>query len=385
MVLQFLFEFFPGPPHWIVGLAIEAGPPDESPKIDLPPLDLSGSPSREEIRDRLGTYFRDLYEQDLFSGAVLLAIRGHAFFSTAQGMASKRWNVPNSVNTRFDLGSINKTFTHVAIARLVAEGSLKLDDRILDHLPDYSNREAGSRITIRHLLDHSSGLGDIFNDRFFRSSKALYRNPEDFFPLFADEPLLFEPGSSSRYSNAGYMVLGAIITAASGEPYDLYVQKHIFENAGMHSTGFFARDEPVPQVAEGYTSRGGKAGQKHYLSNVFMLPVRGNSAGSAYSTVEDLLRFDTAIRERRLLPSAYTRWVLGGPEPGPDSLEVDSGRVAAGIGWAGGAPGVSAVLESDGNVALVILSNYDEPIAEAVVRTIYGPLQRALIKDSSPQ
>ena len=108
-------------------------------------------------------------------------------------------------------------FTKIAIGQLLAKGRLSLSDTIADHLPDYPNAETAPRIHIEQLLNHSSGLGDIFTERYFRSSKALYRSPTDFFPLFADESLLFEPGKGSQYSNAGYMVLGAIIEAMPEE------------------------------------------------------------------------------------------------------------------------------------------------------------------------
>jgi len=175
------------------------------------------------------------------------------------------------------------------------------------------------------------------------------------------------------------MVLGAIIEAVSGESYYDYVTRHIFDPAGMSSTGFFAGDQPVARVAEGYTrhSDGQDGGEVH--SNMYMLPARGNSAGSAQATAGDLLRFNNAVREHQLLPPEFTNWYFGGAEPTDATMsESKPPRASAGNGIAGGAPGVSAVLESSGDLAVIVLSNYDAPIAEQVARQLFRPLRKAL-------
>jgi D-alanyl-D-alanine carboxypeptidase len=234
------------------------------------------------------------------------------------------------------------------------------------------------QITIRQILNHSSGLGDIFTEDYMNSSKSLYRNPRDFFPLFADEPLMFTPGEEQSYSNAGYMVLGAIIAELSGESYYDYVQQHIFDRADMDHTGFFDRDQPVKNVAMGYTKHGSE--DDEWRSNVFHLPARGNSAGSAQTTAADMLKFDNAVREYKLLPPDYTQWYFGDAEPsgGDSPIKKNAPRATSGTGIAGGGPGVSAVLDGDGRLAVILLSNYDAPITESVSRVISRPLKRAL-------
>ena len=264
-----------------------------------------------------------------------------------------------------------------AIGQLAAAGRLDLDDTIEKHLPDYPNAEAAAQVTVQHLLDHSSGIGDIFNQRFFGSAKTLYREPEDFFPVFASEPLRFEPGTGTAYSNGGFMVLGAIIARVSGTSYAEYVGRHVFEAAGMGASGFFARDEIVPDVAVGYTHHFGGERSEKLRNNLFRLSVRGSSAGSAFATVDDLLAYDNALREHRLLEPAWTHWYFGGPRPEAGAAESPE-RARAATGIAGGAPGVSAVLESDGGLAIVVLSNYDEPGAEVVARALRRPLSEAL-------
>src|SRR5262249_14922197 len=153
----------------------------------------------------------------------LLAQGDNVFFTKACGLASRAWNQPNRLDTKFNLGSMNKMFTSVAIAQLVEKGKVSLDDTIGKHLPDYPNRDAAQKATVRHLLTHTSGLADYFNNKFMDASRTRFRTIADYFPLFADNPLQFEPGTRNRYSNAGFMVLGAIVQKASGVDYFDYV------------------------------------------------------------------------------------------------------------------------------------------------------------------
>ncbi len=378
MTISFGFDFTLEEPDKIGGLSLEAGGGhgDDS---NLPPFELPPGVDLDAVRIALREYFDLLDRDDLFSGAAIVAHKGEPIFHGAWGLASREWDAPNTLDTRFGLGSINKSFTKIAIGQLALAGKLSLDDKIVDHLPDYPNAEVANKVTIRHLVEHTSGIGDIFNDKFFNSSRALYREPSDFFPVFADEPLLFEPGESSAYSNGGYMVLGAIIAATSGQTYSGYVIEHIFETAGMASTGFFARDEIHPNIAVGYTKMGFDGPGDELRNNLYLLAVRGSSAGNAYATVDDMLRFDEAVREHRLLPPAWTHWYFGGDEPSDQDAEgISMTRAMVGIGIAGGAPGVSAVVESDGLITVIVLSNFDEPGAEAVSRALRRPLAKAL-------
>jgi CubicO group peptidase (beta-lactamase class C family) len=381
--LAFVFTFEPESPNRIAALEIKLGGP--GPEMQLPPLAIPGGLGLDGLHPALEQWFAELAHGDLFSGAALIAQDGQPLFSGAWGLASKRWGVANLVDTRFDLGSINKSFTQVAIGQLCAQGKLNLDDPVIAHLPDYPNADVARRVTVRQLLQHTSGLGDIFNDRFFQSSRSLYRSPEDYFPLFADRPLQFEPGQGQAYSNAGYMVLGAIIARVSGEPYDEYINRHIFAPAQMIRSGFFAADDPVAGVAEGYTTVGDEPRQddratpRRYRSNVLMLPARGSSAGGAHSCVADLLKFDNALREHRLLSPAWTAWYFGAPAPLSEAADSTSAsRELSPMGIAGGAPGVSADLESDGRLTVIVLSNYDPPAAEAIAQELYRVLKARL-------
>jgi hypothetical protein len=195
--LAFQFDFETEAPHRITGLSVKLGEP--GPALALPDLALPAHATSEQTAEVLNAWFNRLAADDVFSGAVLVAAKGKTVFTGAWGLASKRWNVPNSVDTRFDLGSINKSFTQIAIGQLLQAGKLALDTPFAAYLPDYPNPEVARAVTVRQLLSHTSGLGDIFNDRFFRSSRSRYRSPRDFFELFADEPLKFQPGTGRVY------------------------------------------------------------------------------------------------------------------------------------------------------------------------------------------
>ncbi len=295
-----------------------------------------------------------LARADRFAGVVLLAHGDRVILHEAWGLASQSYQVPNRPDTKFNLGSINKLFTTVAIRQLEERGHLTLDDPVSRHLPDFP-QPAADRITIRHLLRHESGLGDFFGPAYFDSSKERFRSPRDFFPLFTGQPLLFDPGTSRRYSNAGFIVLGAIIEAASGQGYFDYVREHVYRPAGMTDSDHFDWARPVPNRAIGYTARGPDGpyadGRRETLRA--LAPRGGASAGGGLATAEDLLRFVRALRDGRLLgPEATRRQWQGGD-----------------WGVAGGAPGCNAlleVMEPFGDYVLIVLANYDPPIAEEI-------------------
>lgn len=314
-------------------------------------------------------HLQKLAAEGKFSGVALMAKDGKPFFHEAYGMADRAFGVANRPDTKFNLGSINKSFTQVAIAQLAERGKLSLSDTIRKHLPDYP-LAAADRITIQQLVTMSSGLGDFFGDRFDATPKSRIRTLQDYFRLFASDALLFEPGTSRRYSNAGYVVLGLIIEKVSGKTYYDYVRENIYGPAGMTSSDSFMQDAVVPNRAIGYISEDeNRKPLPEPRTNVYTLPARGSSAGGGYSTAEDLLRFDTAMRGGKLLSPAWTAWYYSdqsAPPAGPP------GRLGGGKGVAGGAPGVNAALEMDLDTGytVVVLSNLDPPAAEQACRSI---------------
>ena len=211
--------------------------------------------SDAELVAALGKHLDEQAKADELSGVVLFAKDGKPLFRKAYGMADLGLRVPNNPETKFNIGSINKLFTRISIEQLAEQGKLSLDDTLAKRLPDYPNQEVAAKVTLRQLMEFKSGLGDIFIPDFFESAKDKFRAPRDWFEIFAQRPLLFEPGTSQRYSNAGYVVLGAVVEALSGQTYDGYVQEHIYKPAGMTETGSWDLDEPMPNRAVGYTRK----------------------------------------------------------------------------------------------------------------------------------
>jgi CubicO group peptidase (beta-lactamase class C family) len=273
---------------------------------------------------------------------------------------------------------MNKMFTGVAIAQLAERGKLSFDDPIGKHMPDFPNKEAAEKVTIHHLLTHTSGMGSYFNDKW-EAKKAKVKAVKDYFPLFADERLAFEPGKKWSYSNSGFMVLGAIVEAASGEDYFDYVREHIYKPAGMADTDAYELDRDVPNLAIGYTRMGpdGRFKPGPRKNNLFLHVIKGGPAGGGYSTVVDLLRFDRALREHRLLSPKSTETVLAGKVEtgrGPDDKyaygfgdeRVHGQRI---VGHSGGFPGINSQLDMylDSGYTVAVMSNYDmaaQPVAE---------------------
>jgi D-alanyl-D-alanine carboxypeptidase len=286
-----------------------------------------------------------------FSGVVLVARNGAPAFERAYGLADREAARPNDLETSFNLGSINKLFTTIAIQQLATAGKLNLDSSLARAWPDYPNQDVARRVTIRQILDHRSGIqGNIFAAPAGKTRHDVV-SLQDYFELFKNEPLQFEPGAQQQYSNAGYVVLGLLIERLSGENYYEYVRRHIYEPARMTHTGSWRIERWPANTAFGYTRGGQDAPPTAPLTrNTDFLPGKASSAGGGYSTAHDLLAFLNALRAHKV-PAA--------PEPGM-------------IGIAGGAPGLNAAMEGDlpGGYDVIVLANLDPPAATRVARLI---------------
>ncbi|HEX6560139.1 MAG TPA: serine hydrolase domain-containing protein [Longimicrobiales bacterium] len=308
------------------------------------------TPASGDIVPKLSQYLDSLAARDEFSGVVMLAQHGKVVFQHAYGFADRAARKPNTLETAFNLGSINKIFTSTSVRQLVAAGKIDLDATIAQYLPDYPNPDVARKVTIRQLLDMQAGLGgDIFGVPAAGRRHDI-RKLADFLPLFADQRLRFEPGSRRQYCNACFVVLGLVIERVSGQSYYDYVRDHIYAPAGLTHTAHYRADALPPFVAIGYT-RGDEAAPAGapLLPNTELLPGIGSSAGGGYSTAADLLQFLAALRAQQ---------VPNGPLPG--------------IGIAGGAGGINAVLEGElpGGYDVAVMTNLDPPAAERVGRFI---------------
>jgi D-alanyl-D-alanine carboxypeptidase len=356
------------PPFRIAAVAIQVsigGPPEPS----APAIALKADMTAADMTQTLDVHLAPLVRQDAFAGVVLIARDGVPLVQRAYGLADREGGLAASADTRFNLGSINKLFTKVAIGQLLAAGSLALTDTVGARLPDYPDTPA-RRATVDQLLNHRAGIADFFGPAFDAEPKGRFRTNADYYRFVAAQPVRFEPGARQEYCNGCYIVLGAIVEHVSGMPYETYVARHVFTPAGMTGAGWFPSNALPPRVAKGYTHRTAPGRPDSALhSNLAMHGASGSAAGGGYATAADLLAFDNALRTGTLLDPQRTGWMLNGDPAGP-------GRAAGGLGFAGGAPGINAALESDGTWTIVVLANLDPPAATSVAQAIRKALAR---------
>ena len=332
--------------------------------IPEPPAALKGRLSDAQIAGAAEQLASRLASVDAFSGAYLLARGDKVLSAGAYGEANKDFGVPNRIDTRFNLGSMNKMFTAVAIAQLVEAGKLSFDDPVSKFIPDLLAPGAAEKIRIKHLLTHSGGLGSHFTEKFMNASRANFRDTSDYLELIRGAEPAFEPGTKSEYSNSGFLVLGRIVEVASGRDYHDYVREKIYLPAGMTATGEFELDKVNKNLAIGY-ERSFDAGGRSYRNNIFEHVIRGGPAGGGYSTAGDLHRFATALLAGRLVSKEMVK-TLTSPKPelasegyGYGFAVSPDGKV---VGHSGGFPGISSNLDifpATGQV-MVILSNYGQ-------------------------
>ena len=336
--------------------------------ITSTPIPSTATPTSTPSPTWVADFTAFLESNDGFSGAVLVAHDEEILWEAAFGLADQSQDIPNQTDTLFNLGSMNKMFTAVAIMQLVEQGRLSLDDHIVDVWPDYPNAEVAESVTIHQLLTHTSGLGDVFTEEF-ATDPHRYRSNADFLSLFVDEPLLFQPGEEFSYSNAGFVVLGQIIEQVSGQSYYDYVQQNIFDPSGMVNIGAFEVDAEVPNLAVGHTTGDFMGNETGVLaSNTALLPGRGFAAGGGYSTVEDLFHFRNALLGFDLLSPESTELLLAGKARMGEYTQYAYGfmdRLVAGqrvVGHTGGCPGVCSFLYMypESGYTIVVLSNIDD-------------------------
>ena len=340
--------------------------------------------TEKQAADSLRAYVERLAGRDVFSGTVLLAKAGVPIYRAAFGEANKDFGVKNTIDTKFNLGSMNKMFTAVAIMQLVEAGKVSLEDTLGKYVRAGQMRpDVLSKVRVKHLLTHTSGLGSYFSDEWDRQSRALYRRVDDWFPLIKDEALAFEPGSRWAYSNTGMLVLGKVIESASGMDYFDYIREKITRPAGMTNTDAYDLDRVNPNLAVGYEPLPARGGKTEYRNNIFMHVIRGGPAGGGYSTVDDLTRFANALESGRLVSLASVRQLtsakpeLNSPQYGYGFMIEREGKI---VGHGGGFPGINSHLDIylDNDYTVAVMSNYSggaQPVIERS-RVLLGAIDR---------
>lgn len=247
-----------------------------------------------------------------FSGAVLVQKEGTSF-EQGYGYANRSERVPNSSSTRFGIASGCKIFTSIAICQLVQEGVLSFDSYLKDCL-DISFPNFDPTITLHHLLTHSSGIPDYFDEEFMHDFEELWKDlpmysiqsPNDFLPLFQNQQMKFSPGERFSYNNAGFIVLGLVVEQSTGLDFTEYVEKNIFQRCGMLDSGYFSMDQLPERTAVGYIDHEDDT----WKSNIYSVPIKGGPDGGAFTTVHDLGRFWDALLNHQLLSQKYTNILL---------------------------------------------------------------------------
>ena len=361
-IARFIMEVQPDAPHLITKWDLDA----VATPAELAVPRMSEAQAVEAAKARI----EDLVRNEQFSGAVMVTRNGRTLLSGAYGMADREKKVPNSLDTKFRIGSMNKMFTAVSVLQLAQAGKLNLKEPFGKYISDYPNKDAASKVTIEQLLTHTGGTGDIFGPQFQEHRKDL-RNLQDYVNLYGKRDLEFAPGSRWEYSNYGFLLLGVVVERVSGKSYYDYVSENVYKPAGMSSTASLSEDENVANRSVGYTNFGGQG----LRPNTDTLPFRGTSAGGGYSTVEDLQRFAQALNTHKLLNAEYTMLLTTGKVETPRGGKYAFGFFDEGaetgvrhFGHGGGAPGMNGDLKiyPQSGYVISVLSNVDPPAASRV-------------------
>jgi CubicO group peptidase (beta-lactamase class C family) len=327
----------------------------------------------------------EFYEKSgQFSGTILVAQDGNILYEDAFGWANREWRIPNTIDTKYRIASITKQFTAVLVMQQVEKGRLQLDGKVSDYLSDYPERN-GARITIRHLLSHSAGIinyehvfeylslgrtkriggftlqvKDNKDVPDYMSLERLYHTREDLLDYFADEDLLFSPGSQSRYSNFGYVLLAVILEQVTGQSYQEILQEGILAPAGMKNTGIDVNSSIIERRASGYLHKPLAGPENTFVDMSLFL-----GSGCIYSTVGDLFLFNEALHTGQLLTDdSVDRMISSGDLGGPIEFPYENGPLNA-LGGSGRIIGfnsnVRRLTGGNGVQFIAILSNYNTP------------------------
>lgn len=368
-------------------------------EMPLPASPVTATPEPREVARTLTKFMDRLARADAFSGVFLVAKDGQPFVRKAYGRADLA-NTPVTLDTRFNIASIGKMVTAVLIGQLVDQGRLSYDDKVGKFLPDYPDEDVREKVMVRHLLTHTSGLGDkseFTASPLWPSARSRLNTLDDYIPLITGHPLENEPGTRYSYSNAGFVLLGKIIEKVSGRDFYDIAAANVFVPAGMRNS-FYGEWSKHPKVAHGLTNFVFEG-----TDYVFRLgpkrdaggdgATRGGAHGGASVTADDLLNFMTAVRTAKLT-SAETARLLTTPQESPRAgdtknslgFEIMSQNGHTIIGHNGGDIGVSAFVYhfNDTGYTAVVLSNYDPRAIRVIARKVRGLLTRSVIGAAPP-
>src|SRR5437868_15281443 len=322
-------------------------------------LTLTCSAQEENSTARMEEVVQSFVSAKQFMGSVLVARDGKVLLSHGYGYANFEWAIPNSPTTKFRLGSITKQFTAACILLLEQRGKLKIDDPVKKYMADAP--AAWDKITIYHLLTHTSGIPSFTGFPDYRSTEAVSTTPEQLIARFRDKPLEFEPGTRWNYSNSGYVLLGYLIEKISGQSYGDSVQQNIFTPLGMKDSGYDSNAAIIAHRAAGYTP--GKGGPENAGFVHMSIPF---SAGALYSTTEDLLRWEQGLFGGKVLKAeSLTKMTTPFKQDYAFGLAVSTNNGHKVIEHGGGIEGFNTQLSyyPDDKLVVAVLANLNGPFA----------------------
>ncbi|QDE81592.1 serine hydrolase domain-containing protein [Myxococcus xanthus] len=340
--------------------------------------------SNKESIDKLATKYHEFRQ---FNGTVLVVGEKGIILKKAYGLANFEWQISATPDTKFRIASITKQFTSMVIMQLVAEGKVGLDDSLSKLLPDY-RQDTGSRVTLTHLLNHTSGIPSFTNHPDFVAKAS--RNPfpaAELIKQLASGDLEFEPGTKYAYNNSGYYLLGAIIERVTGKPYAQVVQERIFDPVGMKNSGYDVSATVLPKRASGYVSTPDGLRNAPYIN--MDAPF---AAGGLYSTVEDLYLWDRALHGDTLLPPALKQRMFTPGLQGyafgweVQSAKLDDGKTEVALqSHRGGVEGFSTIISRSPETkeAVIILSNVRGSNVQGLASGIWSLLRG--VKPQAPR
>lgn len=268
--------------------------------VGLAALLLPLAPAAAQDAGRMDQVAQAAADRDEFSGSILVARDGEVLLDRGYGFANREWRVPNDGDTKFRLGSVTKQFTAVAIMLLNERGLVDLDAPVKTYLPDAPT--AWDRVTVRHLLSHTSGVPNFTDFDDYGALKTLPATTDGLIARFRDRPLDFQPGEGWNYSNSGYILLTAVIEKASGESYADFVAKTLFQPLGMSDSGYDDHAVVLPRRASGYSP-----GERGIVNADYVDMSIPQGAGALYSTTHDILKWEQGLFGGRVLrPASLT-------------------------------------------------------------------------------
>ena len=311
----------------------------------------------QTVNQKIDEMMQKHVELDQFSGTVLLAKEGKVLYSKAFGEANKSYGIKNNLDTKFNIASMGKMFTGVSIMQLEEQGKLKLTDPVIKYLKDFP---FGDKITIHHLLSHTSGLSNYMRHKVYRANRGKRYVINDIIPFIYEQKLEFDiPGKRFAYSNSGMVVLGAIIEKISGLSYSTFITQNIFIPAKMNNTQMRFWDDVVENIALGYLKS---------ISGMFTNTIYTNSSpqsdGGILSTVKDMLKFDQALYTSLLINQKSKKKLFTNVVPKVTyglAFQVENKNNNRVVGHGGGLPGFSSYFSRylDDKYTIIALSNYD--------------------------